>query len=113
MSKVVSEKPRERAVTRGVREKVDNILQHVLWTEILDSFKPKDDELVKIRLMKCSCGEKQRIEIKDTLGRNIDSEMCVRVPERCDEEIYVFYNENENTEYMMLASEAPAAEKSE
>lgn len=107
MSKILKIEPRVRYVTKGVQEKVDDILQHYIWKEIVDRMRVKEDELLEISLKKCPCGTKQRVEIKDTYGRNIEDEMCFLVPERCEEEIYVFYSKETNSETMMLASEAP------
>lgn len=108
MSKILKVEPRVRYVTKGVQGKVDNILQHYIWKEIVDKMRIKEDELLEISLKTCPCGTKQRVEIKDTLGRNIEDEMCFFVPERCEEEIYVVYDKETHSETMMLASEAPA-----
>ena len=35
---------RDRYITKGIKEKVDNILQHIIWKEFVTPAKLKNDE---------------------------------------------------------------------
>lgn len=100
---------RERFITKGVKEKIDNILQHIIWKEFVTPAKLKGEEFLEIRLIACPFGNKQMVMLEDDLGKNICDQDCYLVPQRCNEEIIVFFDKENNSETMMLRSESQTA----
>ena len=97
---------RDRYITKGIKEKVDNILQHIIWKEFVTPARLKNDEYLEIRLIACPFGSKQMVMLEDNLGKNICDQDCYLVPQRCNEEIIVFFDKDNNSETMMLRSES-------
>ena len=97
---------RDRYITKGIKEKVDNILQHIIWKEFVTPAKLKNDEYIEIRLIACPFGSKQMVMLEENLGKNICDQDCYLVPQRCNEEVIVFYDKENNSETMMLRSES-------
>ena len=100
---------RDRYITKGIKEKIDNILQHIIWKEFVTPAKLKNDEYIEIRLIACPFGSKQMVMLEENLGKNICDQDCYLVPQRCNEEVIVFYDKENNSETMMLRSESQAA----
>lgn len=97
---------RQRFVTKGVMEKVDNLTQLYIWNEIIDKMRLKPDDMLKINLGKCEPCSKQRISVMEDDKAERVMDYCIMVPKLCDEDIIVFYDKEQNHEYMMLLSEA-------
>lgn len=96
---------RVRYVTKPLKEKVNEYLQLYLWKEVVDKLKIKEDQLIEINLSACPVGEKQRICIADTFGKNVDDEQCIYIGDRCATDIYVVYDADNNSETMLLKEE--------
>ena len=103
MSKVIDSETRNRCVTKGVMEKVDNFTQHNIWTRIVDKLKLKADDMYELELKTCETCKCQAVSVKDTDGSYND---CWFAPGMVNETLVVIYDEEKKTEYMMLKSEA-------
>ena len=109
MSKNVNLQQKERCVTKGVMERVDNFTQHNIWTRIIDKMKMKEVGMCELELKTCETCNCQAVSVKDTDGSLND---CWFAPGMVCESIIVFYDAEKDTEYMMLKSESESlAEK--
>lgn len=95
---------RERYVTKGVREKVDNIMQVMLWKDYVTPSKLKDGDMIAFKLKTCEYSSKQMVYARGNHAG--EAENLYNVPNACDEDVAVVYIEDENKEVMMLASES-------
>lgn len=95
---------RDQYVTKGVREKVDNIMQIMLWKDYVNPSKLKDGDMIAFKLKTSEYSDKQMVYVRGNKAGDAENIYSIQKP--CDEDVAVVYIEDENREVMMLASES-------
>lgn len=111
MAKLLKMKRREQCITKNAEKAINPFIQHYIWENIVSKMRINGEQIIELELSNCPVCEKQRIHIVDTLGKNVDSDHCFYFDEVCNKTVYVIYDTEADTEYMMLASEATVVRK--
>ena len=113
MSNEASEtKKRERYVTKNAQAKIHGLLQILVWRMVDEIFKGDLKDIVKVDMSACQLCDKQYVRITGEKNyEEFEHFECVRVPERSDCTAYVYYDAEQNSEYMVIEDELKCLRK--
>ena len=103
---------RERFITKNAQSKINGFLQNAVWRMVDDIFKGELKDIVKIDMSPCQLCDKQYVRITGEKNyEEFEHIECVRVPERSDCTAYIYYDEEQNSEYLVIEDELKCLRK--